>query len=532
MKNRPYPYYELVQAKDMKDMMEVRARENTDDLAFWWSEKKDVIVKKTFGDYKNDVDALGTFIFGEGLKDKHIVIVGENCYEWIVAFMAIINGSSCAVLIDKELPADRVRELAEQADSTAVFASDKQAEYFSETDLKVYKLSSMQEYIEKGRASIEAGDTSLQDNEIDREKLAAIFFTSGTTGKSKGVMLNQRNMAQDINFACKHFVPAGDTLAALPFHHAFGLMTAVFAVFNYRKAAYINKSLKQIQRDLKIAKPATMLLVPLFVETFYKLIMNSVRKQKKEKKLAAGGRISNMLLAVGIDKRDTMFQEVRDGLGGNLKSIISGGAHLDPKYVKAFRTWGIDIMCGYGITECSPVLSVNRNEYWKDGSVGPALPGCEVKINEEGHIVTKGDHVMMGYYKNEEATAEVMKDGWFDTGDLGRIDEDGFIFITGREKNLIILSNGENVSPEEIENEFLKHEEIAEVVVFGEKGKLVAEIFPAEGHIGDQEFFDKIAEKWSKGQPAYKKISKVVLRDTEFEKNSTKKIIRYKKQDS
>ena len=529
MKNRPYPYYELVQMRDMKDMVEKRAEENADETAFSWSEGKE-LKKKTYREYKDDIDALGTYLYSEGVKDTHIAIVAENSYEWLVAFLAILNGGNVAAPVDKELPAERKCELIKQADSTAVFVSSKYKEDVKAAGVREFDIEELGGYIEKGKKLISGGDTSFTSYKVDREKLAAIFFTSGTTGKSKGVMLSQKNIIEDINASCKHFVPSeGDTIAALPFNHSFGLMTTVYCVFNYKKVVYINRSLKSIQKDLQLVKPGTLLVVPLFVETFYKIIRNNVKKKNMEKKLAAGGRISNALLAVGIDKRRSMFKELIDGLGGNLSSIISGGAALDPKYVKAFRTWGIEVLPGYGITECAPVISVNRNEYWRDGSVGPALPGCEVKISDEGEILAKGDNVMMGYYKDEEETAKVIKDGWFHTGDLGYIDKDGFIFITGRAKNLIILSNGENVSPEEIEAALMKDEEaIEEVVVYGEKGKLVAEIFPAEDHLGDQAYFDAVAAKWSKDQPSYKKIQKVVLRDKEFEKNSTKKIIRYK----
>ncbi len=548
MKNKDYPLYDtLRQITDLKDMVYSHAEELADKTAFSWNEGKEV-KSKSFADFKNDTEAFGTWLYSKNYKDVHIAVIGENSYEWIVAFMSAANGGDVAVALDKELPDDKVKELIEQGECSVVFASGKNfkgligenkqeesAAVCTEVPIggkivDVYSLDDVEDFISTGKTLLSGGDTEYKDYKIDPEKMAALFFTSGTTGKSKGVMLSQKNMAADINAACKNFFLEGETtLAPLPFHHAFGLITAVFMVFNYGKLVFINRSLKQIQKELKQVKPDMMFLVPLFVETFYKLIRQAVRKKKKEKVLSVASGVSNMLLAVGIDKRNDIFKEVREGLGGNLKVIISGGAHLDEKYVKAFRTFGVDILCGYGITECSPVLSVNRNHYFCDGSVGLPLKGCEVKIADDGEIITRGDNVMMGYYKDKESTDAVFENGWFKTGDLGCKNDNGFLFITGRKKNLVILSNGENVSPEEIEDRLLKHEEIAEIIVSGENGQLIAEIFPAEGHMGDQAFFDAIIDKENEKQPQYKKIRKVILRDTEFEKNSTKKIIRYKK---
>jgi long-chain acyl-CoA synthetase len=241
-----------------------------------------------------------------------------------------------------------------------------------------------------------------------------------------------------------------------------------------------------------------------------------------------GVRLSNLMLKVGIDKRRTFFKEILDNFGGELKYIISGGAHLDPFYVKAFRDWGIEIRNGYGTTECSPCVAINRNYYNRDGSVGQLIEGTQARAAEDGEIQLKGSVVMKGYYNDPEATAEVLQDGWYSTGDLGYVDKDGFLFLTGRKKNLIILSNGENISPEELENDLHLDPAVNEVLVYDKDSRIVAEIYPEEEYMGNEDYFNNLVNEVNKGRPAYKQIAKVVLRDTEFIKNSSKKIVRYK----
>ena len=531
MKNKPYPLYSLPLISDLKDMVKSRVLRAPDDVAFSYTIDKEnkVIAEKTCREFDEDIDALGTFLYGKGLRNAHIAIIGENSYEWIVAFLAAANGGNVAVPIGKDESVEKIAFLMKQSDCRAVFVSKNYVRNIENIEgVTVFTMDQFPEYISEGQKLIESGRTEFIDYEIDRERLAAIFFTSGTTGSGKGVMLSHKNMAADINSASKNFEPNGNTLAVLPFHHTFGLITAVFKVYNYNVSTFINKSLRTIQEDLKVVKPQTMFLVPLFVETFYKNIMTTAKKTGKEKTLNQAAKISNGLIKVGIDVRNKLFKSVQAAFGGNLEYVICGGAPLDPMYVKAFRTWGVHILNGYGITECSPVVSVNRNHHWRDGSVRQVISGCEVKIAEDGEILVKGDNVMIGYYKDEASTRIVLNDGWYSTGDLGRIDEDGFLFITGRKKNLIILSNGENVSPEEIEARILIDKAVAEVVVYGEDKKIVAEIFPDEDYLNNQQYFDELIAKLNQGQPLFRHIRKVRLRDTEFEKNSVKKILRYK----
>lgn len=529
MKNKPYPLYSLPQISDLKDMVCRRTAESSDEIAFSFAAGAGKTARRTFKEFSDDINAFGTYLFSKGYHNSHIAIIGKNSYEWLVAFLAVVNGGNVAVPIDKNLPSEKVCQLLKQSDCCAAVVSKKGENLITEADnISSFSTICFSEYIAEGKKLIEKGNHEFLDFEVSPEKLAAIFFTSGTTGDSKGVMLSHKNMASDINAACKNFILEGNTLSVLPFHHTFGLITAVFKVYHYGYATHLNSSLKNLQTELREYKPQTLFVVPLFVQTFYKSILNTAKKNGKEKLINRASKISNTLLNVGVDIRGMLFQSVLSAFGGNLENIICGGAALDPKYVKALRAFGINILNGYGITECSPVVSVNRNHYWRDGSVGQILEGCSVMIAEDDEILVKGDNVMLGYYKDEAATNAVLREGWYATGDLGRVDEDGFLYVTGRKKNLIILSNGENVSPEEIEEHILRDDAVCEAVVYENKGSLAVQIFPSEEFAGNQEYFENLIKNYNKDQPQYKHIQRVLLKDEEFEKNSTKKILRFK----
>ena len=529
MKNRPYPLYDtLPQITDLKDMIKTRLRQTPDAEAFSYAKGKNTVTK-TVREFDRDVESFGTFLAGLGLQKEHVAVMGENSYAWVVAYLAVMNGGGIAVPVDRDLPAEKTRQLLQQADCTAVVCSKTCAKKLEGMEnMQVLYLAQMDEYIQAGGAMLDAGETVYTDHQPQPDDTAAIFFTSGTTGNHKGVMLSHGNIAADINASVKNFLLSGPSLAVLPFHHSFGMNTAVLMPLHYGYPVYLNDSLRKVQSDMQKVHPQTMFFVPLFVETFYKRIMATARKEGKEKLLRRAGKISDALLKIGIDLRKKLFASVQEAFGGNLEFIICGGAVLDPKYVKIFRTWGIELLNGYGITECSPVLAVNRNFYHRDGSIGPLLDGIEGRVAEDGELQVRGANIMQGYYNNPEETAACLHDGWYSTGDLCTIDEDGFVFITGRKKNLIILSNGENVSPEEIEQQLSADEAVAEVVVFGQNGMLVAEFFPEEEHLGDTQYFEQLAENWNREQPSYRRIEKVYLRSEEFEKNSTKKILRFK----
>lgn len=542
MKNRPYALYNLPDINDLKDMLSQKKRKNPDKIAVAFSKGKNVIAK-TYADIYGDVCALGTWLYTKQFYGKHIAIIGENSYEWLVSFFAITCSGNVAVPIDKELPENEIARLLKKADVEVIFYAKSYREPIINAveilnkEVAAYCMSDMKDYIGIGKEQIASGKNSFLDYEIDRKQLCCIMFTSGTSGSSKGVMLSHENIAEDINSSCKLFILEGNTMAVLPFHHAFGLVVAVFMVLNYGYTIYINTSLKTVQKDLQIAKPQTMFLVPLFVETFHKQIWMNAKKEGKEKLLKRIIKISDFLLKIGIDVRKKVFTSVRKAFGGEVEYIICGGAPLAIQYVKEFRSFGIEILNGYGTTECSPCAAVNRNHYHKDGTVGVAVPDIEIKISASGEVLVKGSIVMQGYYNDDDSTNEVLNDGWYKTGDLGYLDDDGFITLTGRCKNLIILSNGENVSPEELEADFLKYDEVQEVLVYEENGIIIAEIYPEEEcrkKIEDeaiQEHFDKIRKEVNSKRPLYKQVGKVRLRDFEFEKNTSKKILRYKRRE-
>lgn len=546
MKNKPYDLYELPLISDLKDMIIQKRDQKPNQIAFSFTKGRNTVVKKTYRDFFDEVVAMGTWICEQNLEGKHVAIIGENSYEWLVCFFAIVCSGGVAVPIDKELPAEEIKNLLLTADVQAMIYSksykvvaensvEKLSQFLNRTDtFDIYPMANMEQYLNKGNELLELGHREFVDKKIDRKQMCCIIFTSGTSGKSKGVMLSNENIAEDINRSCQLFKLDGNTMAVLPFHHAFGLVVAVFMAFQYGYTIFINRSIKSIQKDFQIAKPQTIFLVPLFVETFYKQIWTAARKNGKEKILIKMMKISDMLLNIGIDLRRFWFSDLLSNFGGNLEYIICGGASLNTRYIDSFRSWGIEVLNGFGTTECSPCAAVNRNHYHKDGSVGIAVPGIQVKTEEDGEILIKGPIVMIGYYKDNHATNEVLNDGWYSTGDLGTIDKEGFLTLTGRKKNLIILSNGENISPEELESDFLKFEAVQEVLVREKNQKIVAEIFPSADYIIEnvqngniQEYFDDIRKKVNDDRPLYKQVSEVILRDSEFPKNTSKKILRY-----
>jgi len=524
MRNKDYPLYDTPVNVSIPAMLEINAEQKPDGAAVCQRSGRKDTETITYSQLYADVRRVAAHISSTWGTGRHIAIIGENSYEWLLAFLGIVASGNVAVPTDKELPADEIKILLGIAEVTVAFVSKT----YSDLVEGVETISTMT--LKQLREVQPADADSCQLVHPDMEQLAAIFFTSGTTGRSKGVMLTHGNITEEINRTSRLFDPEGNmTVSFLPFNHSFGLVVAVLMALNYQVTVFLTKSLKTVQNDIKENKPSIVMAVPLFVETFYKGVMASVKAQGKDKKLKWGIRISHVLLFFGIDRRRKLFKDIHEAFGGNLKWIICGGAPLDPFYVRSFRDLGIEILNGYGTTECSPCVAVNRNYFFKDGSVGQLVPGVEARIAEDGEVEVKGPVVMKGYYNNPEATAEVFtEDGWYRTGDLGRIDEDRFVFLTGRKKNLIILSNGENISPEEIESDFNIDEGVKEVLVYEWEGKLVAEIYPEEGYMGNEEYFQQLMLKVNEGRPMSKQIAAVRLREVEFIKNTTKKIIRSK----
>ena len=549
---------------NLKELVESNAVAYGDKPLYYYKEGKEVVTF-SHNQMKKSVDGLGTAFSLLGLMGSNIAVIGDTTPYYMVTYFAAANGGGAIIPLDKELDNetiagflkiatakalvytesfnDRIPEIEKLAPDIKYFIPIKPNEELMPND----KYLSIASLIEKGTAAIEEGNRTFTDFTPDREALAALIFTSGTTGTSKCVMLSQKNLATSAN-ACSesmsHFGEQNTFVSVLPMNHSYEVTTEHLALSHIGCSTYINDSIKNALRSFNYFKPNSLILVPLFVETIYKRIWKEIDKKGMRRKVKFGIALSNTLRKVGIDIRRKIFKEVHAALGGNLSCIVCGGAPLSKDLIRDFRSFGVSILEGYGITECSPLVSVNRLGKEKLGSVGTPVDGCTVKIDkqesdETGEILVKGDNVMMGYLNNPEATAEVFtEDGWFKTGDIGYMDKDGYIFITGRKKNVIILSNGKNIFPEELEEHLYKNEIIGECVVIGRKAEsgetaITAVIYPSpeltEGKSKEEVFaLVKLAvDETNKHLPMFKHIQNMEIRDTEFEKTTTRKIKRF-----
>ena len=570
--NKNYPIYQTTFIDDMRSLVEEAAQNFPDSIAISYKDKpsdKDV-QKVTFTQWRDDVRYLGTALISKGLREENIAIVGENSYHWCCSFFAVMAIGSVTVPVDKELPVEDINGIISTTGCKAVIYG-KTAEAKIKALLQNGGLSSAELLVSiDPKGSIEAellgnktfttvnalekkgaelyaeGDNSYYDYKIDVNRLASIVFTSGTTGKGKGVMLSQANICLDMTLGMYNFDITRKTLHVLPPHHTFGSTVNYVGHLSQGCEVYISSGLKHVSDEIREQQPTHLILVPAFLEVMNRKIWTTARKTGKEGLLKAMMKVSDCLRKVGIDLRKKLFSSVLSAFGGKLELVICGGAKLDEEIIKTFDSLGITILNGYGITECAPLISANRNKYRKPGSVGTPILACRVKIdnpdaNGEGEICVKGPNVMLGYYNNPEATAEVFdKDGYFHTGDYGKLDEEGWIYITGRKKNLIILSNGKNVYPEEIEADLQKVEGVNEVVVYAgesrvqkDKITIVAEIYPDADLLADkgvtdmQKYFEDQVKALNSRMPSYKAVKCVKLRNVEFQKNTSRKITRF-----
>lgn len=486
------------------------------------------------------ISSLGTYFFSKGLKGgKKIALISENVIEWAFAYYAILVGGNVCVPMDAKLSHDDLEDQLIRCDCDGIVYSGKFAGFAeslksnSAINTKEYFcMDNFEEYYAEGEKLIAGGDDSFEKVEINPDDLACICYTSGTTGKSKGVMLTHRNIASNCSASCR-VLTGRHAIAFLPLHHTLSWVSALYATYIVTEWGYLCDSLKDIQKDIVKIKPYNFTGVPLVVETIYDKVWKTARKMGKEELLKKGLKISNFLMKFGIDIRRKIFKMVIDNLGGNLDMVICGGAYLDPKYEKGLYDLGIDVFNGYGLTECSPVITCNHPAKFKFGSVGTPLDCCEIKIHEPdengvGEIYVKGKNVMVGYYKDPEATADAFDGEWFKTGDYGRIDKDGFLFMVGRKKNLICLSNGKNVSPEELEEKLMTAiPYIKEVLVYEEDKRIYAEFFlNVEDYPDAKDRIKADVNEFNKKMPLFKQIAKVRTRDDEFPKTTTLKIVR------
>ncbi len=527
---KKYKYYPHTPIYTTKQLLEFCVEKYGDKSAFSYQIKKQDI-SISFSEFKTQVEVFGAYLFSKGFNGKHIALFGENSYEWILTHFAVTCGGNVIVPIDKELDANNIAELLIDSESKVFIYSYTYADIAEElraklSDIVFLNMKDIPQCIEQGKQLISNGYTDYIDVKVDKDDLASIVYTSGTTGKSKGVMLTHNNFCSCMYGACCNVQLSGTSLLVLPLHHTFGLVASVFAVMFYGYPIYINKSLKKLPDDFKKCQPQHLFAVPLIVETLYKNIWANAKKQGKDKLLKVLVKISNALLKCKIDLRKALFKSVISALGGNINLIISGGAPIDVKYINGFKAFGITVLNGYGITECGPIVAVNRNKFNVVGSVGLLLCCNEVKITDDGEVLVKGDNVMLGYYHNEAENKKVFIDGWFKTGDIGFIDKHGALHITGRIKNLIILGNGENIPAESIEEQIYTIPYVKEVVCYGKNNVIVAEVYFDEEIFDAKDRINGDIQAINQRLPQIRNIGQVVIRNTEFPKTTTKKIKR------
>lgn len=559
-------YFDYKECNSIKEIVYASAEKYADNIAFivkHKDENKNVNYENiTFKRLLEEINYLGTKFFNLGFKNKRIAVVGRNKYEWILSHLTNICGGILSIPLDKELQVDELESCLARSKADVVIFDEKYLENIEEiknrnnTSLKEYicmnkidNYKNIQDLKLEGKALYENGNREFVDTQIDENAMNILLFTSGTTSKSKAVMLSQKNIASNVSamLQVEDIRSTDVNLAFLPFHHIFG-STEIIVMLAAGTATAFPDGLKYIAQNLKEYKVSLFVGVPLLVEAIYKNIEIGVKKKGKEKQVAFAKKISNILWKLHIDIRRKIFKDIINELGGALRLIISGGAPLDKKVAKGFNELGISLVQGYGLTETSPVISAENFKKVKYGSVGIPMENVKVEFDNKdengiGEIIVKGPSVMLGYYENEEATSEIIKDGWLHTGDLGYQDKEGFIFITGRKKDMIVLKNGKKVFPEEVETIINRLDEVKECMIFGVSDqndkndvKLHVKI------VYDKEFMEKQLNKinlddikeyiWNKIKeinktfPPYKYIKGMILTEEELIKTTTKKIKR------
>lgn len=551
---------EVSKIERLLDIITQAEAECPDRIAYKHKYGSSEVQEVTFRQFGREIRALGSALSQLGVDGEHIACVAENSYHWINIYLTVLMSRGVYQPVDKELPPEDMKYVLKDGDAKVIFYSKRFESFFRENRAEFSRVKyfigidlaeddgeflSFAQLKAKGEALLQEGYTEYTDHMTasDPHALKLLVYTSGTTGIAKGVMLTEENLVCEVY----HGLQVADILtvglSVLPYHHTYEAVVGILVYLHRHAVTCINDSLAAILKNLKLYQPDFIYLVPAFLEMFYKKIRSTMEEEGKWETFQKGAKISRFLLKFGIDVRRKLFAQLHEVFGGNLRLMVVGAAPLRSEVIRFFETIGITVCQGYGITECSPLVSVNRNNKTADPeTVGLPLPCLEVKINNpgedgNGEILVKGKTVMKGYYKNPEETARVMEDGWFHTGDLGHIDHRGFLSITGRCKNLIVLDNGKNVYPEELENLIMNLSYIAEVVVQGvkdENGKTVieAEIFLSKDKVKelgkaptDGEILSDI-RGLTAALPMYKQVTKVKLRETEFEKTTTKKIKR------
>ncbi|MEG0392088.1 MAG: AMP-binding protein, partial [Anaerovoracaceae bacterium] len=550
MNNKKYKdsYYQMREIRDLKDMLDTSAEIYNRMPAFLVKDKPGAKYRPiSYSQFRVDVNALGTSFMRLGLTGKRIAVIGENSYEWVLAYLATTNGTGVVVPIDRELKAEEIANLLNRAEVSAIVYSQKMEKLVDavlpEVGTIEHKINmnsqkgegdrlSLQELIEEGKQAIDKGDLSFLDAEVDREGLCSLLFTSGTTGMAKGVMLSHKNITANVYNMSKYvdIVDNGIGLSVLPMHHSYEMTCHVFTGIYQGMAIAICEGLKYIQKNMAEVQATVMLGVPLIFENMHKKIMKNAEETGRLKKMQAMIKLSKKLkLYNNQPLMRKIFKPIHELTGNHMCQFIAGGAAINPKVIEDFEAMGFPMIQGYGMTENAPIIAVNRDRYSKAASVGKPMPGTEVLVADPdetgmGEIICKGPSVMLGYYDNEEETQKVIKDGWLYTGDYGYFDDEGFLYISGRKKNVIVTKNGKNIFPEEVEFYLGECEYIEEALVHGAQDEksgdtvVKAEVYPNYALIyemagelneeGIKAFLKKKIDDINDKMPTYKRVKR------------------------
>ena len=557
--------YEKTNYANIRDVVQDGIKKYPKNIAFTIKNKvgKDVQYKNiTYKDLGEEINDVGSGFLKMGLKDKKIAIIGPNTYEWALAYISILYGVGVAVPLDKGLPNQEIEDSVVRGEAEAIIFDEKYIDVIKEIKEKgnsrVKNYICMQDIEDKdfvtlsnvkelGKREIEKGNREFFNLEINNEKASLIIFTSGTTSQSKAVMLSHKNIASDINSlnAAEKLYPTDVNMQMLPFHHTFS-STGILLMLNNGVKNVFCDGLRHIQNNMKEYKVSVFVCVPLILEAMHKRVMAEIKKKGKEKSVDFAKKLTRFLLKFKIDIRKKLFKEILNNFGGNMRFVVSGAAAIDKKVAEDFNSWGILTVQGYGLTETSPVVCGENAKFIRYGSVGVPLDDIQVKIENPdekgiGELVVKGPNVMLGYYKNEEATKDVLIDGWYHTGDLGYRDKDGYLFITGRKKNVIVFKNGKNVFPEELEELVDKLPYVAESLVFGypKDDDLIVSVKIVYDENYVKMFLNNMSEEELKEKawndikeinqevPKYKHMKKLILTKEPMIKTTTAKVKRF-----
>ena len=550
-------YLKKEKAKTLKELAVNGAKNFSDDLAFIIKHKNNSKITYeniTYTKFLNHINSFGTGLLKKGFTGKRVALIGPNSYEWMLTYFTVQSGIGILIPLDKGLPDSEIEYSLQKSKADVIVFSEEYLDRIMElketTNLTKFicmkknnkNIPTIQDFMNIGTRELKKGNTLFSSLEIDPNELSLILFTSGTTSLAKAVMLTQRNILVSVNGVTEilDVTPKDVGIALLPFHHTFGALSVMY-LFAGGACTTFCDGLRYIGDNLKEYHVTTFICVPLLLESMYKKIMLQIEKTNKTKKVNFALALSKFLLFFKIDIRRKLFKEIIDSIGG-LRMAISGASALDPRVQKGLNDFGIRASQGYGLTETAPVLTAPKNDMDKIGSCGTPIPEVEVKIanpneNGIGEIIARGPNVMLGYYENEEATNEVIKDGWFYTGDLGYKDDDNFFYITGRKKNVIVLKNGKNIYPEELEVLINKLPYVNECIVFGYpkdddlivSTKIVYDAKQIGNNLDEKEIKNKIWEdikKLNNTLPTYKYIKNLFISEEPMIKTTTSKIKR------